>query len=154
MTITINGFDRVSIRSAIRELQKLRQAKTSEACMAVAEFGARWAQAEFSHAEYDGVNDVKVVAEPTVGGARVRASGHATWFIEYGSGALRGYGHPRPDGLGPGTYNPASDNWKNPNGWYYAHGKRSWGNPPAAAMYHAEQAMKDHANEIVNGVFK
>lgn len=153
-TIRFNALDTASVNSAIAELQRIRSEqnqKVQDACMRVADFGARWAGAEFASAEYDGTNDVRVTSEPTADGALVRASGEATLFIEYGAGALRGYGHPRPDGYGPGTYNPLSDNWKNPNGWYYAHGKKSWGNPPAAAMYHAEQAMREYAPHIVNG---
>lgn len=158
-TIRFNALDTASVNSAIAELQRIRSEqnqKVQDACMRVADFGARWAGAEFASAEYDGTNDVRVTSEPTAGGALVRASGNAVLFIEYGAGALRGYGHPRPDGYGPGTYNPTyptadNPNWSNPNGWYYAHGKKSWGNPPAAAMYHAEQAMRDYAPQIVNG---
>lgn len=153
MTITINGFDTASIDSAIRELEQLREDKTQEACMRVARYGAQRAQTTFSFASYDGVNDVSVVAEPTYDGARVRASGNAVLFIEYGAGARRGYGHPRPGPYGPGTY-PGKGHWDDPNGWYYRHGFRSWGNPPACAMYNAEQDMYYRAYEIASEVFK
>lgn len=156
MTITINGFDKASIKAAIRELKKVADpggTKIQEACMKVAEFGAKWAEGGYRSAEYpSGANDVVVTAEATGDGARVRASGENVLFIEYGAGALRGYGHPEPNGYGPGTFNPISDNWKNPNGWYYAHGRKTWGNPPSAAMYYAEQAMRENADTIVNGV--
>ena len=156
MTITINGFDTASIDAAIRELQttfKDQNQMIQDACMKVAEFGAKWAEGGYRSAEYpSGANDVVVTAEATGDGARVRASGENVLFIEYGAGALRGYGHPEPNGYGPGTFNPSSDNWKNPNGWYYAHGRKTWGNPPSAAMYYAEQAMRENADTIVNGV--
>lgn len=156
MTITINGFDTASIEAAIRELQttfKDQNQMVQDACMKVAEFGAKWAEGGYRSAEYpSGANDVVVTAEATGDGARVRASGENVLFIEYGAGALRGYGHPEPNGYGPGTFNPLSDNWKNPNGWYYAHGRKTWGNPPSAAMYYAEQAMRENADTIVNGV--
>lgn len=156
MTITINGFDTASIDAAIRELQttfKDQSQMVQDACMKVAEFGAKWAEGGYRSAEYpSGANDVVVTAEATGDGARVRASGENVLFIEYGAGALRGYGHPEPNGYGPGTFNPLSDNWKNPNGWYYAHGRKTWGNPPSAAMYYAEQAMRENADTIVNGV--
>lgn len=156
MTITINGFDTASIDAAIRELQttfKDQNQMVQDACMKVAEFGAKWAEGGYRSAEYpSGANDVVVTAEATGDGARVRASGENVLFIEYGAGALRGYGHPEPNGYGPGTFNPLSDNWKNPNGWYYAHGRKTWGNPPSAAMYYAEQAMRENADTIVNGV--
>lgn len=152
-TIRINALDTASVNSAIAELQRFRSEqnqKVQDVCMRVADFGARWAGAEFASAEYDGTNDVRVTSEPTADGALVRASGEATLFIEYGSGALRGYGHPLPGSYGPGTY-PGKGHWDDPNGWYYAHGQKSWGNPPAAAMYHAERAMRDYAPQIVNG---
>ena len=152
MTITINGFDTASINSAINQLEQLREDKTQEACMRIAEYGAQRAQTTFSFASYDGVNDVRVVAEPTIGGARVRASGNAVLFIEYGAGARHGYGHPRPGPYGPGTY-PGKGHWDDPNGWYYRHGFRSWGNPPACAMYNAEQDMYYRAYEIANEVY-
>ena len=155
-TIHINGLDSSSINAAINRLQELKTKQdqvVQDACMKVAEFGAKWAEGGFRSAEYTtGSNAVTVTAEPTGSGARVVASGENVLFMEYGAGALRGYGHPRPDGYGPGTFNPLSDNWKNPNGWYYAHGKKSWGNPPSAAMYYAEQAMKENADSIVDGV--
>jgi hypothetical protein len=159
VTITINGFDQAEIRSAINQLKKL-QAKngvSQNACMAVAEYGAKIAQREFSFASYDGVNDVRVTANPTELGAEVRASGNATLFIEYGSGATFGYGHPNPGRYGPGTWSKGplgKGHWDNPNGWYYAHGIKSRGNPPAAAMYHAETEMYYHAYDIVNGAMK
>lgn len=160
MTITINGFDTASINAAIAELKKVADpggAKIQEACMKIARYGASRASDLYGTAQYEtGSSAVEVVAEPTESGARVRASGENVLFIEYGAGALRGYGHPEPNGYGPGTFNPASDNWKKPNGWVYGHDAshrplRSFGNPPTAAMYYAEQAMRDMAETIVDG---
>jgi hypothetical protein len=161
ITVRFNAFDSASVQSAIQQLERLRMEqddKVQNACMRIAEYGATRAQTDFSSAVYDGNNDVTVTAEQTALGARVVASGEAVLFIEYGAGVTMGYGHPRPMGYGPGTYNPtyptaANPNWRNPNGWYYAHGRKSWGNPPAAAMYHAEQDMYYRAYEIANGVF-
>ena len=156
-TIQLNAFDTASVSDAIRQLELLRSEqdeKVSDACMRLAEYGANRARTGFSTATYDGRNDVTVTAESIPFGARVRASGEAVLFIEYGAGATIGYGHPRVGRYGPGTYNPLSDNWKNPNGWYYAHGKKSRGNPPACAMYNAEQDMYYRAYEISSEVFK
>jgi hypothetical protein len=155
--IRINGFDSASVKAAISQLRALKdnsRKKANEACLRLAEYGAKYAAAEFNSAgiRYDGTNDVTVVAEPTETGARVRASGEAVLFLEYGAGATMGYGHPRPMGYGPGTY-PGKGHWNDPKGWFYEHGKRSFGNPPTAAMYHAEQQMLDHAYEIASKVF-
>ena len=157
-TIRFNPFDKASVNAAITELNRFGPtsgSKVQDACMKVAEFGARYAAGEFASAgiRYDGNNDVTVVAEPTTSGAAVRASGQAVLFLEYGAGAKYGYGHPRPGPYGPGTY-PGKGHWNDPNGWIYQHDKpRSFGNRPSAAMYHAEQQMLDHAYEIAEKVF-
>ena len=152
MTITINGFDTASIQSAISQLRTLDNSRMEETCERIASLGALRASLEFSRTPYSGVNDVSVTAESFTGGARVRASGNAVLFIEYGSGARYGYGHPRPDGYGPGTY-PGKGHWNDPNGWWYGHNQHTYGNPPAAAMYHAEQDMREAAREIANEVY-
>lgn len=158
MRIDINGFDRASIRDAIRELEKVTRGKADEACMRVAEYGAKEARERFAAAasSYDGNYDVNVVAEATPSGARVHAFGQTVLFAEYGAGAsFPNYPGVDPYGRGSWSMGPnGKGHWNDPNGWYYAHGKKSWGNPPAAAMFHAEQAMRDNASEIARGVFK
>lgn len=155
MTITVNGFNTESIESAIKDIKKITELgdeKAQEACMKIAQYGASRASDLFATAQYTtGSSAVAVVAEPTDSGARVRASGENVYFIEYGAGALMGYGHPAPGLYGPGTWNPTSDKWRSPNGWFYAHDRKSYGNPPTAAMYYAEQAMRDMAEIIVVG---
>lgn len=158
--IRMNGLDPASVASAISELRQYRtrlDQKVQDACMKVAEYGASQAAIGFQSTDYNtGSKDVSVTAEATATGARVVASGENVLFIEYGAGATRGYGHPRPEGYGPGTFNPLSDNWKNPKGWIYGgsgSGKsrrplRTFGNAPTAAMYNAEQAMRDYSLDI------
>lgn len=157
-TITINGFDPVSIRSAISELQAMQnkvERMGMSVCERLATLAATRASIEYARAPYNGVNDVVVVAEPFDNGWRVRASGNAVLFIEYGSGATYGFGHPNPMGFGPGTY-PGKGHWADPKGWWYGHGLHSYGNPPAAAMYHAEQDVRSLApsvvTEVINGL--
>lgn len=169
-TIVVNGLDPTSVQSAIGRLRQYRTAldrKMSDICMRVAEYGASRASAEYQETDYDtGSRDVTVTAEQTAKGARVHASGENVLFIEYGAGAIKGYGHPRPDGYGPGTFNPNyptadNPNWSNPKGWIYGgsgSGKsrvplRTFGNAPTPAMYHAEQAMRDYA-ETIKGEIK
>ena len=128
MTITINGFDTASIDSAIQRLEQLRSeqdAKMQEICLDIAQTGAVRASLDFARTPYDGNKDVSVSVDTIPFGARLIASGQSVLFLEYGSGAKMGYGHPQPNGYGPGTYNPLSNNWQNPNGWYYAHGQKS-----------------------------
>lgn len=163
--IRMNGLDPASVAGAISELRRYRtelNTKVQDACMRVAEYGASQASVGFQSTDYNtGSKDVSVTAESTATGARVVASGENVLFIEYGAGALRGYGHPRPDGYGPGTFNPTyptpqNPNWSNPKGWIYGgsgSGKsrrplRTFGNAPTAAMYNAEQAMRDYALDV------
>lgn len=153
-TIRLNAFDTASVNSAIAELQQLRSeqdTKIQEICLDIAQTGAVRASLDFARTPYDGNKDVSLSVEAIPFGARLIASGSSVLFLEYGSGAKYGYGHPQPNGYGPGTYNPLSDNWKNRNGWYYAHGQKSWGNPPAMAMWNAEQLMRDRAQDVMNG---
>lgn len=122
--------------------------------------GVNTAAIKFRAAEYDGDNDVNVSAE-WIGDTslRVVASGESVLFIEFGSG-LGGYGHPQAKefGYGPGTY---SDNeliggkghWTDPEGWYYRHGEKSHGNPPARAMYDAGKEMRLQIVQIAREVF-
>ena len=156
ITIRMNGLDRHSVRNAINRLKDFQtdyDTKMQEVCERLAHLGEATASVEFAQAEYDGTNDVSVVAEPFGNGWRVRASGNAVLFIEFGSGATYGYGHPDPQGYGPGTYPSTKGHWNDPKGWYYKHGVRSFGNPPSAAMYHAEQDIRAEIERVVSEVF-
>ena len=113
------------------------------------EIGVNTAAIKFRSAKYDGNNDVDVTIEwSDENTLRIVASGGSVLFIEFGSG-LGGYGHPQAGelGYGPGTW---SDNealggkhhWDDPKGWYYEHGQKSHGNPPARAMYDAGKEMR------------
>ena len=157
MTITFNALDTSSVNSAITELQRLgleQQQKINEACMDLATLGATQASLDFARCPYDGNRDVSVRVDELPNGARITASGDTVLFLEYGSGATMGYGHLRPEGYGPGTYNPLSDKWKNPKGWWYGNRQHTYGNPPAMAMWNAEQVVIDRANEVLNGVMQ
>lgn len=156
ITIRINGLDRHSVRNAITELKKFQadfDSKMNQVCERLAHIGEVRASAMFSNAAYDGTNDVSVRAEQYGTGWRVVASGNAVLFIEFGSGVKMGYGHPNPQGYGPGTYPSDKGNWNKPNGWWYAHGKHTFGNPPAAAMYYAEQDIRAEIERVVSEVF-
>lgn len=158
MKVDVNIFDYASVSRATRLLDDYYadlNRKADELCRRLAELGATRATMDYSGAYYDGTNDVSVAVEPIAHGYRVRAAGNAVLFIEFGSGTI-GFGHPDPGNYGPGTWSDGPNgkgHWANPNGWYYAHGQKSMGNPPAAAMYHAEQEVKDAVERIANEVF-
>lgn len=157
IVIPIDIFDIDSVNAAkekLRAYYRKIDRKAKEICERLAKIGEAKATAGFSKAIYDGKNDVVVTVRQT-GETQyvVEASGESVLFIEFGSGATHGYGHPDPQGYGPGTYPSDKGHWNDPNGWYYAHGKKSFGNPPAAAMYHAEQDIRDSIEKVVKEVF-
>ena len=117
--------------------------------------GASVASIQFTRAIYNGTNDVTVRVDSTGSVAVIYAEGSAVAFIEFGSGAKYGYGHPQAAqfGTGPGTYPDGKGHWDNPKGWWYGHGQHSYGNPPAMAMYQAVQQITEQVTQIAREVF-
>ena len=162
-TILMNGISEETIKAAANELLKYAewvQRKESELVAKLAERGKMVASVKFAGAQYDGTNDVSVRVDSTGSVAVIYAEGAAVAFIEFGSGAEKGYGHPDAGkhGLGPGTWSTNEElggkgHWDDPNGWYYKHGVKSHGNPPAMAMYDAVQAMTAEITTIAREVF-
>lgn len=163
-TIRINSISDASIKSAVTELRKYAEwvkRKESELITKLAERGKDVASIKFASATYDGVNDVSVRVESAGSTAVIYAEGNAVAFIEFGSGSAMGYGHPWPIAgdrpMGPGTWSLDPDvgkgHWDDPDGWYYEHGKKSRGNPPATAMYDAAQTMVAELTTIAKEVF-
>lgn len=147
-----------SISKAIKELRQYKrwmQEKEAELRTRLAEIGEAEAVIQFADAIYDGVNDVTVRVDNTGSVAVIYAEGKSVAFIEFGSGAKYGYGHPQAAefGAGPGTYPEGKGHWEDPMGWWYAHGQHSLGNPPAMAMYHAVQEMTEQLTQIAKEVF-
>lgn len=150
-----------SIGKATRELRayaKWVAAKEKELRLRLAQRGATVASIQFSRAIYNGTNDVSVRVDDTGSVAVIYAEGQSVAFIEFGSGAKYGGGHPQNGefGTGPGTYSDGPDgkgHWNNEKGWWYGHGEHSYGNPPAMAMYNAVQVMTESITEIAKEVF-
>ena len=166
MTIDLNVLDIRSIQQARRDLQAYiadLENKAQRLCEKLAKIGAVRASIDFSRAIYNGNNDVEISVEAISNGYAIHARGGAVLFIEFGSGAAYGYGHPRPEGYGPGTY-PGKGHWNDPNGWWFPNSAvaaqsgsdryiHSYGNPPAAAMYNAEQEVISMIEEVAREVF-
>ena len=155
MTVDVNVFDYASVSRAQRRLDEYFAdliEKANTVCERLATIGAVRASLDFSRAIYNGTNDVAVTVEPINNGYAIHATGNAVLFIEFGSGASYGYGHPEPEGYGPGTY-PGKGHWDDPNGWWYGSHEHSYGNPPAAAMYHAKQDVLQEVQRIAEEVF-
>ena len=166
-TIRINGISASNIEDAAEKLRAYAQWvgwKEAELVSKLAERGRRVAEVKFDFALYDGLNegsnDVTVRVAEDESSAVIYAEGKAVAFIEFGSGASMGYGHPTAGehGLGPGTWSMdeslgGKGHWDNPDGWYYKHGKKSHGNPPAMAMWGAAQTMAEELTTIAKEVF-
>ena len=141
-----NVSDPTSIDKAVkglRDYQRWVDSLSAEMAKYLADLGATKARANFGTVIYDGRNDVEVTVEPAERGFKVLAKGETVLFLEFGAGIKFGYGHPMAQqlGFGPGTYNPSSGNWQNPNGWVFKDdsGKyiHTYGNKPAQGMYDA-----------------
>lgn len=162
-----------SIKAAIKEVEayrnNLRRIGT-EICRRLAEeVGVEEAHVRFLNAQYDGVNDSKVTAEPMENGYRVVASGNAIAFIEFGTGvhynAGSSYPLPKPPGIvGIGEYGKKQgkkDKWQykgDPGtaGVVSQDGRvvTTHGNPAQMPMYHATMAMQNEVERIVKEAFR
>lgn len=156
-TITVE-LSTESINEAIKELRRYKrwvQDKERELRIRLAQIGATVASIQFARAIYNGTNDITVRVDNTKSVAVIYAEGESVAFIEFGSGAKYGYGHPQAGefGTGPGTYPEGKGHWDDPKGWYYAPGQHSFGNPPAMAMYNAVQEMTEQLTRIAKEVF-
>jgi hypothetical protein len=163
MKIVINPFDPKSIDTALKQVQQYKKdfkAKEQEFVRRLAEVGVRVAQAGFSTADYDGVNDVVVSMEKTANGYTVVASGETVGFIEFGTGVK----YPEWDNTGMdytppkhGTYGKGQG--KNPHGWWFRQNDggrayHTYGNQPAEAMLTARNEMIERAIQIAREVWK
>lgn len=146
------------------ELERLRKSmarKCKEIATRVATHGAFVATEGFRNAIYDGDNDVTVNIDAKPQHTTLVAEGRSVLFIEFGAGAMYGYGHPQATefNFGPGTYSDTigSGHWANPGGWWWtdAAGKHhSYGNSPAMVMYRAAKEMRQVLPEVAREVFK
>lgn len=163
MKITINPFDKKSIADAeklIRQYHKDFKKKESEFTRRLAEIGVRVAQAGFSMADYDGVNDVVVAMVKTGSGYSVVASGETVGFIEFGTGVK----YPEWDNTGMEYTPPAHGTYgkgqgKNPWGWWFkgsdgAAAQHTYGNFPAEAMRTARDQIVESVMQIAREVWR
>lgn len=147
-----------SVGSAVKELRRYAawvREKETELRSRLAMLGATVASIQFARAIYTGTNDISVRVDDTGSVAVIYAEGSALLFIEFGAGALYGYGHPQAGefGYGPGTYPSDKGHWDDPNGWWFGSGQHTYGNPPAMAMYAAVREITEKVTQIAREVF-
>lgn len=155
-------LNKSSIKNAVRELREYAawmQRKETELRERLSMLGATVASIRFSGAIYNGENDITVSVDDDGRVATIKANGKSVAFIEFGSGAKYGYGHPQAGefGFGPGTWSDGPEgkgHWQNPKGWYFGSGQHSYGNPPAQAMYTAVKEITENVTRIAQEVFK
>lgn len=158
-TIVVDPLSSKSIQAAIKELRKYKKwiaDKERELRIRLAARGATVASIQFARAIYSGTNDVSVRVDDTGTVAVIYAEGSAVAFIEFGSGATYGYGHPMNSelGTGAGTYPDGKGHWNDPNGWWFGHSEHTFGNPPAMAMLKARDLIVEELTQIAREVFK
>ena len=161
MEITINPYDRNSLDKAIKQLKQYRKRlteKEAEIVKRLSSMGATVASIRFSQAIYSGDNDVNIHVDWNGNVATIYANGQSVGFIEFGTGARYGYGHPdnSQKGTGPGTWSTGPNgkgHWDDPNGWWFGNSQHTYGNPPAMAMYDALNTMAENIALIAKEVF-
>ena len=91
--------------------------------------------------------------------AAIRASGQDVCFIEFGAGITYGDGYPaeRPSGVvGIGEYGKKQGG--NEKGWWFTDNTKksvhTYGNPPAGAMFEAQQTICRRVEAIAREVFR
>lgn len=152
-----------SLKAAIEELREYKrfvQRKTEALNERLANIALHEADERFSTAQYDGENDVRLVAEPTKNGWAITAHGQAVCFIEFGAGVHyngdgSGYPLPKPDGIvGIGEY---GHGWGKRDVWYFKTPDddtvRTHGNPAAMPMFFATEAVRNAVYQVAKEVF-
>lgn len=152
------------IYDALNALKKKIESKTNELVSRLATHGVYVAGVQYSSAIYSGLNDVTVEAEISGNKATITANGQAVLFIEFGAGILNPE-HPKGAEMGfmHGTYGKGKG--ANPKGWAYVGSPgnnsqeirpgvyRTYGNPPAMAMYNSAKELKQMYVDIAKEVF-
>ena len=163
MKIVVNPFDQKSVDDAIRMVQQYKKdflAKEAEFLRRLAEIGVSVANAGFTTADYDGVNDVVVSMEKTATGYSVIASGKAVGFIEFGTGVR----YPEWNGEDVDYTPPPHGSYgkgqgKNPWGWWFrgsegAVAQHTYGNMPSESMLTARNQMIEQVTAIAREVWR
>ena len=150
--LTASGI--AQLQAGLKEYEMWFRVKTDELCAKLADLGATRAEVGFAAAYYDGAEDHMITVEPCEGGYRVKASGTTVLFVEFGAGLIGG-GHPEENGMSPGSYSDTvgKGHWDDPNGWWYAHGRKSHGNPANMPMYNAKKEIEMELGRVVREVF-
>ncbi len=151
-----------SIDKVIKELKAYRdslESKKQQLLDELADIGVREASVRFATAMYDGDNDTEVMLEPIENGYRIKATGGAVFFIEFGAGVYHNpsepYPNPRPkDIVGIGEYGKG---YGKRQAWGFKDDSGelviTHGNPAAMPMWYASEEMRNSILKIARRVF-
>jgi len=170
--IEIDVLDKRSISKAIADLSAYKKdlkVKMDELTMRAAEIGADEVGRSYAGVNpfdnLDGSPDYSIDIVPKKKGYAIQATGEDVLFLEFGAGARYGYGHPYSGDemgmviegggapYGPGTFPEGKGHWNDRNGWWYAHGRKSYGNPPSAGMYDAKVKIEQNLEKLKEEIF-
>lgn len=144
---------------ALESYKKSLQQKQRKMLDRIADVASESTQAGFNGATYDGDYSVSVFKEfeddATV---YVVADGEAVAFIEFGTGAVFPDSHPNAteDWMQHGAWSLSPQGkglWDSEDGWYYAHGKKTRGNPANMCLYNAARDAESQVARIAKEVF-
>lgn len=162
MKIIIDPFDRTSIDSAVKQVQRYEKefrAKEAEFIRRLKELGVSVATTGYAVADYDGINDVLIASTQNGPRAAVIAYGQTVGFIEFGTGVrYPEWSGSEVDYTPPkhGTYGKGKG--ANPKGWWFStspgSSRHTYGNPPAEAMLTARNAMIEQIIQIARDVWR
>ena len=126
------------------------------------DYAAKWANEEYNIAEYDGIRDVVVTADPVQTDTKevkggVTATGTTVAFIEFGTGITFPDNHPKSAELGAIRGQYGQGKGSNPKGWVYRGEPgpgttpvpnreglyRTHGNPASRTMYYTAESIRE-----------
>ena len=159
MEITIDLGNLDQALKDIEAYKKQFESSVTETVKQATEIGRSEAEMRFAIAKYDGTKDVKVNSTVRKKTGTITASGTSVLFIEFGTGISYPNDHPEASRLGieHGSWSEGPEgkgHWDDPHGWYYAHGRRTKGNPANKCMYDAAKEVERNAERIAREVFK
>ena len=145
--------------NALNEYEKSLPEKNRKFLDGLSDIGVVSETNNFNQAQYDGERSIDVGKDwESESKVYVVASGESVGFIEFGSGAAYPDSHPKAeqDWMKHGSWSDSEfgkHHWKDENGWYYAHGRKSHGNPANMCIYYAAREMERNIVKTAREVF-
>lgn len=172
MRVSIRTLSASEINKAIKKLEaynKWVNKKSIELSKELANIGLQTASIAFASTPYvsPGERDAQVSVVKRKNKFVIVASGKDVAFIEFGAGAMMGYGYPSdvqldpPTEIGPGTWSDSElgkGHWNDVMGWFFPdeNGKtlHSFGNHPGMGMYNAGKDIRSEIERVARKAFE